>query len=179
MCWSAPNRSDAGLLTGSVVQLRFAVPTRPTMLEAQAAVRFEQRFRQGFELVSLTEAELLAIPPVLQRTGDSVGHTASLFLKGSSSQTGQAHPTYRSWGAPGESSCTATKPRTTQPGSSRRNSAASVGFWPFLESHLAVRIVALRQTWGVSKSDIQALISYIRAVADPPYLSGGVEYAKN
>jgi len=30
-----------------------------------------------------------------------------------------------------------------------------------------------------SKSDIQALISYIRAVADPPYHSAGVVYAKN
>jgi len=33
--------------------------------------------------------------------------------------------------------------------------------------------------YTLSKSDIQALISYIRAVADPPYHSSGVVYAKN
>ena len=33
--------------------------------------------------------------------------------------------------------------------------------------------------YTLSKSDIQALISYIRAVADPPYQSAGVVYAKN
>jgi len=33
--------------------------------------------------------------------------------------------------------------------------------------------------YTLSKSDIQALISYIRAVADPPYRSAGVVYAKN
>ena len=33
--------------------------------------------------------------------------------------------------------------------------------------------------YTLSKSDIQALISYIRAVADPPYHSAGVVYAKN
>ena len=32
--------------------------------------------------------------------------------------------------------------------------------------------------YALSKSDIQALISYIRAVADPPYRSAGVVYAK-
>ena len=49
------------LPVGSVVQLRFAVPTHPTMLEVRAAVRFEQRLRHGFEFVSLTAAELLAV----------------------------------------------------------------------------------------------------------------------
>ena len=33
--------------------------------------------------------------------------------------------------------------------------------------------------YTLSKSNIQALISYIRAVADPPYHSAGVVYAKN
>jgi mono/diheme cytochrome c family protein len=33
--------------------------------------------------------------------------------------------------------------------------------------------------YTLSQSDIQALISYIRAVADPPYHSAGVVYAKN
>ena len=33
--------------------------------------------------------------------------------------------------------------------------------------------------YTLSKSDIQSLISYIRAVADPPYHSAGVVYAKN
>jgi len=33
--------------------------------------------------------------------------------------------------------------------------------------------------YTLSKSEIQALISYIRAVADPPYHSAGVVYAKN
>jgi mono/diheme cytochrome c family protein len=33
--------------------------------------------------------------------------------------------------------------------------------------------------YTLSKSDVQALISYIRAVADPPYHSAGVVYAKN
>jgi len=33
--------------------------------------------------------------------------------------------------------------------------------------------------YTLSKSDIQAMISYIRAVADPPYHSAGVVYAKN
>jgi len=33
--------------------------------------------------------------------------------------------------------------------------------------------------YTLSKSDLQALISYIRAVADPPYQSAGVVYAKN
>jgi mono/diheme cytochrome c family protein len=33
--------------------------------------------------------------------------------------------------------------------------------------------------YTLSKSNIQALISYIRAVADPPYRSAGVVYAKN
>lgn len=33
--------------------------------------------------------------------------------------------------------------------------------------------------YTLSKSDIQALISYIRAVADPPYHAAGVVYAKN
>ena len=33
--------------------------------------------------------------------------------------------------------------------------------------------------YTLSKSDIQALISYIRTVADPPYHSAGVVYAKN
>ena len=40
---------------------------------------------------------------------------------------------------------------------------------------------ALMPAWGntLSKSDIQALISYIRAVADPPSRSAGPVYAKN
>jgi len=40
---------------------------------------------------------------------------------------------------------------------------------------------ALMPAWGstLSKSDIQALISYIRAVSDPPYRSTGIVYAKN
>jgi mono/diheme cytochrome c family protein len=40
---------------------------------------------------------------------------------------------------------------------------------------------ALMPAWGntLSKSDIQALISYIRAVADPPSLSAGPVFAKN
>ena len=35
--------------------------------------------------------------------------------------------------------------------------------------------------WGytLSKSDIAALVSYIRAVADPPYQAGGLVYARN
>jgi mono/diheme cytochrome c family protein len=33
--------------------------------------------------------------------------------------------------------------------------------------------------YTLSKSDIQAVISYIRAVADPPFHSAGVVYAKN
>jgi mono/diheme cytochrome c family protein len=35
--------------------------------------------------------------------------------------------------------------------------------------------------WGytLSKSDISALVSYIRAVADPPYQAGGLIYARN
>jgi mono/diheme cytochrome c family protein len=33
--------------------------------------------------------------------------------------------------------------------------------------------------YTLSKSDLQALISYVRAVADPPYHSAGVVYAKN
>ena len=37
----------------------------------------------------------------------------------------------------------------------------------------------LMPPWGytLSKSDIAALISYIRAVADPPYQAGGMVYA--
>ena len=40
---------------------------------------------------------------------------------------------------------------------------------------------ALMPAWGnnLSKSDIQALISYIRAVSDPPYRTTGTVYAKN
>jgi mono/diheme cytochrome c family protein len=40
---------------------------------------------------------------------------------------------------------------------------------------------ALMPAWGntLSKTDIQALISYIRAVADPPSRNGGPNYAKN
>ena len=40
---------------------------------------------------------------------------------------------------------------------------------------------ALMPAWGntISKSDIQALISYIRAVSDPPSRSAGPVYAKN
>ena len=40
---------------------------------------------------------------------------------------------------------------------------------------------ALMPAWGntLSKSDIQALISYIRAVSDPPSRSAGPAYAKN
>jgi mono/diheme cytochrome c family protein len=40
---------------------------------------------------------------------------------------------------------------------------------------------ALMPAWGntLSKSDIQALISYIRAVSDPPYRTAGTVYAKN
>lgn len=40
---------------------------------------------------------------------------------------------------------------------------------------------ALMPEWGntLSKSDIQALISYIRAVSDPPYRTAGIVYAKN
>jgi mono/diheme cytochrome c family protein len=40
---------------------------------------------------------------------------------------------------------------------------------------------ALMPAWGntISKSDIQALISYIRAVSDPPNRSAGPMYAKN
>jgi mono/diheme cytochrome c family protein len=39
---------------------------------------------------------------------------------------------------------------------------------------------ALMPPWGytLSKSDIAALISYIRAVADPPYQAGGLVYAQ-
>ena len=39
---------------------------------------------------------------------------------------------------------------------------------------------ALMPAWGnnLSKSDIQALISYIRAVSDPPYRTTGIVYAK-
>lgn len=40
---------------------------------------------------------------------------------------------------------------------------------------------ALMPAWGntLSKSDVQALIAYIRAVSDPPSRSGGPVYAKN
>lgn len=40
---------------------------------------------------------------------------------------------------------------------------------------------ALMPAWGntLSKTDIQALISYIRAVADPPSRNSGLTYAKN
>jgi mono/diheme cytochrome c family protein len=40
---------------------------------------------------------------------------------------------------------------------------------------------ALMPAWGntLSKSDIQALISYIRAISDPPSHNGGPVYAKN
>jgi mono/diheme cytochrome c family protein len=40
---------------------------------------------------------------------------------------------------------------------------------------------ALMPAWGntLSKSDIQALISYIRAIADPPSRSAGPAYAKD
>ena len=40
---------------------------------------------------------------------------------------------------------------------------------------------ALMPAWGnnLSKSDIQALISYIRAVSDPPYRTAGTVYARN
>lgn len=39
---------------------------------------------------------------------------------------------------------------------------------------------ALMPPWGytLSKSDIAALVSYIRAVADPPYQAGGLVYAR-
>ena len=33
--------------------------------------------------------------------------------------------------------------------------------------------------YTLSKSELEALIAYIRAVADPPYHSAGVVYAKN
>jgi mono/diheme cytochrome c family protein len=33
--------------------------------------------------------------------------------------------------------------------------------------------------YTLSKNDIEALVSYIRAVADPPYPMKGVVYAKN
>jgi len=45
----------------------------------------------------------------------------------------------------------------------------------------ALQKSALMPAWGntLSKSDIQALIAYIRAVADPPSRSAGPVYAKN
>lgn len=46
---------------GSVVQLRLAVPTHPTLLEVWAVVRYQQGPQHGFEFVSLTDTERLSI----------------------------------------------------------------------------------------------------------------------
>jgi len=46
---------------GSLVSLRFAVPTHPTELHLQGVVRYEFGFQHGLEFVSLNEGERLAI----------------------------------------------------------------------------------------------------------------------
>jgi len=46
---------------GSVVHLRFAIPTSPTRFDVLAIVRDQRDFEHGFEFVSLTDAERVAI----------------------------------------------------------------------------------------------------------------------
>jgi PilZ domain len=46
---------------GSVVQLRFAVATHPTVVEVWAVVRYCLDLNHGFEFVSLADAERLSI----------------------------------------------------------------------------------------------------------------------
>jgi PilZ domain len=46
---------------GSVVQLRLAIPTHPTVVEVWAVLRYSLDLNHGFEFVSLTEAERLSI----------------------------------------------------------------------------------------------------------------------
>jgi hypothetical protein len=46
---------------GSVVELRLALPTRPTLLEVWAVVRCQLHLHHGFEFVSLTEVERLSV----------------------------------------------------------------------------------------------------------------------
>ncbi len=46
---------------GSVVQLRFAIPTHRTLFEVWAVVRYQVDLHHGFEFVSLTEDERLSV----------------------------------------------------------------------------------------------------------------------
>jgi len=46
---------------GSVVQLRLALPTHPTLFQVWAVVRCQLDFHHGFEFVSLTDAERLSV----------------------------------------------------------------------------------------------------------------------
>jgi len=46
---------------GSVVSVKFAVPTRPTELHVQTVVRHQFGFQHGLASLSLSEAEQLAI----------------------------------------------------------------------------------------------------------------------
>jgi len=49
------------LSVGSVVHLQLTVPTHPVLIEVLAVVRDQQDLRHGFEFVSLTDAERVAI----------------------------------------------------------------------------------------------------------------------
>ena len=46
---------------GSVVSVRFVVPTHPTELHVRVGVRHQFGFQHGLEFISLSEAERLAI----------------------------------------------------------------------------------------------------------------------
>ena len=46
---------------GSVVQLQFALPGHPTVLQLWAVVRYQVDTHHGFEFVSLTEEERLSV----------------------------------------------------------------------------------------------------------------------
>jgi len=47
--------------TGSVATLRLSIPTHPTVLEVRVVVRDQIGLRHGFEFVSLTDSERMAI----------------------------------------------------------------------------------------------------------------------
>jgi hypothetical protein len=49
------------ILGGSAVQLRVALPTRRTLFQAWAVVRYQLDLHHGFEFVSLTEEERLSV----------------------------------------------------------------------------------------------------------------------
>jgi hypothetical protein len=55
------------LSVGSVVQLRFALPTHPTLLAVLAVVRSQHDFHHGFEFVSLKDSERAAIKKFCNR----------------------------------------------------------------------------------------------------------------